>query len=142
MTRPGLYAGLALAAAFVAGIAASAAFNRRPPRAGGVAVRMSMNAAALFLRRADALDPLALNPDQRRHIDSVLLANRDRAERMMERLRDDVQALTDSTRQSIRSVLDEAQRTRLDSVLAAAQPVRMRSPVPPPAAPRESTPHD
>lgn len=142
MTRATVYAGLALVGAAVAGAAIALAAERvmdRPPR-GGMLVSRTTNAAVLFLDREDVLGPLELSADQRRHVDSALASGQRRADTLMVGMREQMQRITGSTRQAIRDVLDERQRARFDSALAAAPPVRMRTPIPQGGERRRSTP--
>lgn len=129
--KASLLAAVSLLATLLLGVAIGYAMNRRAPRRPGVLVSMSANPATLFLDRATLLDSLGLDPARRAEIDSVLGANQARIESLMDTLRTNVRVVTDETRNAVRSRLDERQRARFDSLLAAARPVRMRSPLPP-----------
>lgn len=138
MTRPAILAALALAGALVTGAAAGYAYGtRRGPFTTGVRAARSVNAAVLFLNSETLLDSLRLSPGQREHIDRVLGAGSSEADSILVRMRDDFRRITRSARDAIRDTLTAGQRSRFDSLLAEALPVRPRVPAgigqPPPA---------
>lgn len=131
--KANLYAALALVAALLVGVAAGYALFRESP-SGRMRSGMKQSAfemTMLGVSRGWLLDSLGLNSSQRVVVDSLLNHAATYAETAVERMMTDVRARTDSTRDQVRSVLDDRQRVRFDSLLNAAPPVRMRTPVPP-----------
>lgn len=125
--RAGLLAALALAAAVIAGGAAGYALGRRgpPPRGAGPDVTL------LGLSRDSVLDSLRLAPAQRAAIDSLLDDASQRTVNTVRGMMADIRDVTGEARRRMRAVLDDTQRARFDSILAAAAPIRMRTPMPP-----------
>lgn len=131
--KANVYAGLALIAAVLIGVAAGYALFRGPD-SGRMRSGMKQSAfdmTMLGVSRGWLLDSLDLTPSQRVVVDSLLTHAATYAESAVERMMTDVRARTDSTRDRVRLVLDDGQRVRFDSLLNAAPPVRMRTPVPP-----------
>ena len=128
-----LYAALALIAAVLIGVAAGyGLFHREDAQRMRSGMKQSaFEMTMLGISRGWLLDSLGLNPSQRSVVDSLLNGAATYAESSVERMMTSVRARTDSTRDQVRAVLDEQQRVRFDSLLNAAPPVRMRTPVPP-----------
>jgi hypothetical protein len=131
--RASLYAGIALGAAILIGVAAGFVLGRRSETSRN---RSQMKQSAfemtmLGISRGWLLDSLGLSPAQRLEVDSLLTATRLYAESAVERMITDVKQRTDETRDRVRSLLSEPQKNRFDSLLNTAPPVRMRTPVPP-----------
>ncbi len=128
-----LYAALALAATLLVGAAAGfmvgrgvgerAASHRKQP----VLTDMTL----LGLSRGALLDSLQLSASQRGLVDSLLEDAARRAEAAVDTLMTGVRAITGNTRTQVRSVLDERQRARFDTLMSRIPPLRMRTPVPP-----------
>lgn len=125
--RASFYATLALIAAMLMGGAAGYALGRRSParNPGGPDVSL------LGLSRDALLDSLGVNDQQREEIEQLLSSTNRRVETKVLQMMGEVRGMTDSTRQEVRGLLTQEQRTRFDSLLAAAAPVRMRTPLPP-----------
>lgn len=135
MNRAVLKAALALLATALAGGALGYALGYRagtpdePP-----------NLALVSVTRRTLLDSLALPPEQRREIDSVLLASERQADRVLRTLRSDLTSLVRETRRDVRGRLNDEQRARFDSLLAHAGPVYPRTPLPPARMPERTVP--
>jgi hypothetical protein len=128
--RASVLATVALAAAVLAGGLAGYALGRRSlMKHAGPASGSAMT--MLGVTRAMLLDSLGLTPGQRILIDSLLDDAGRRADSAVERLVTDVRGFTGLARERIRSALDERQRGRFDSLLAATAPLLPRTPVPP-----------
>jgi hypothetical protein len=132
-TRAGLYAALALATAVLIGIAGGYALfhGDSPQRTRSGMKQSAFEMTMLGISRGWLLDSLGLSASQRTVVDSLLNGAATYAEASVERMMTSVRARTDSTRDQVRAVLNEQQRVRFDSLLNAAPPVRMRTPVPP-----------
>jgi hypothetical protein len=131
-TKATLYAVLALVAALLIGVAAGyGLFHRDDPRMRSGMKQSAFEMTMLGISRGWLLDSLGLNPSQRAVVDSLLNGAATYAETSVERMMTSVRARTDSTRDQVRAVLNDQQRVRFDSLLRAAPPVRMRTPVPP-----------
>ena len=131
--KANVYAALALATAVLLGVAAGYALFR-DSESGRMRSGMKQSAfemTMLGVSRGWLLDSLGLTPSQRGEVDSLLTQAATYAETAVERMMTNVRARTDSTRDQVRSILDDQQRVRFDSLLNAAPPVRMRTPVPP-----------
>ena len=131
--RASLYAALTLTAAVLIGVAAGyALFHREnPERMRSGTKQSAFEMTMLGVSRSWLLDSLGLTPGQRTVVDSLLNDAATYAETAVERMMTSVRARTDSTRDRVRAVLNEQQKTRFDSLLSTAPPVRMRTPVPP-----------
>jgi hypothetical protein len=124
--RANLYAALALIAVMVIGGAAGYALGRRSPR-----MRPGADMTLLGISRSMLLDSLRLSPTQRIRINGLLDDAARRADSAVGQLMTDLRAVTDQTRQQVQAALDGPQKARFDSIMSAARPVRMRTPVPP-----------
>ena len=132
-TKAGLYATLAMVAALVTGIAAGyLLFHQENPQRMRSGMKQSaFEMTMLGISRGWLLDSLRLSAPQRRVVDSLLNNAATYAETSVERMMTSVRARTDSTRDQVRAALTDEQKVRFDSLLNAAPPVRMRTPVPP-----------
>jgi hypothetical protein len=133
LTKASLYAALALTAAVLIGVAAGfVLFHRDDARQMRSGMKQSaFEMTMLGVSRGWLLDSLGLSAGQRTVVDSLLNSAAAFAESSVERMMTGVRARTDSTRDQVRAVLNDQQRVRFDSLLNAAPPVRMRTPVPP-----------
>jgi hypothetical protein len=112
--KANLYAALALATAVLIGVAAGYAIFREPA-SGRMRSGMKQSAfemTMLGVSRNWLLDSLGLTPPQRVVVDSLLNQAATYAETAVERMMTNVRARTDSTRDQVRSVLDDRQATR------------------------------
>ena len=131
--KASLYAALSLTAAVLLGVAAGYVLFHRDE---GPKMRSGMKQSAfemtmLGISRGWLLDSLGLTAPQRITVDSLLNGAATYAESSVERMMTSVRARTDSTRDQVRAILNDQQRVRFDSLLNAAPPMRMRTPVPP-----------
>jgi hypothetical protein len=126
-SRAKFYAVLALAAAVLIGGAGGFEAGRASMRN-----MRGANVTLLGVSRATLLDSLGATRSQRASIDKLLDDAARRAETTVGTLMSEVRTITRTTRQQVRSLLDERQQARFDSILAGVPEPRLRSPVPPP----------
>lgn len=132
MNKASAYAGVALAAALLIGGAGGYVLGRQSfMKRSAPNMRAGAGMTLLGVSRLQLLDSLGLTPGQRNTVDSLLEAGRTRADSSVDRMMNDVRTATMETRQQVRAALDQEQRARFDSLLAAAPELRMRTPVPP-----------
>lgn len=128
-----LYAALALAGTLVVGAAAGFAVGRGvgEPAASHRKQPVLTDMTLLGLSRGALLDSLQLTTSQRVLVDSLLDGAARHAEAAVDTLMIGVRAITGSARAQVRSVLDERQQARFDTLMSRIPPLRMRTPVPP-----------
>lgn len=128
-----LYAALALAATLLVGAAAGFMVGRGVGERAAAHRKQAVvtDMTLLGLSRAALLDTLQLTASQRVLVDSLLDGAARHAEAVVDTLMTGVRAITGEARLQVRSVLDDRQRARFDTLLSRIPPMRMRTPVPP-----------
>lgn len=128
-----LYAALALTGTLLVGAAAGFAVGRGVGQRDAAHRKQPLltDMTLLGLSRGALLDSLQLTASQRVLVDSLLDVAARRAEAAVDTLMTRVRAITGDARLQVRSVLDDRQRARFDTLLGRIPPMRMRTPVPP-----------
>lgn len=132
--RPRLIGLVLLGATFAAGLFSGAALERRANASPAPAAAQGKGQPSSAEREGrrphrhkHIIDQIELSAEQRVEIDSILQAGRERMNAFWKETRPKYRSLVESTREEIRAVMNEEQRSRYDELLAAQREARSRN---------------